>query len=101
MPNSSDPPNNAAVNQRWRAVKDFMYGLTGQQFVHHALEMKHEAEVLFLLATLGDLAGLPIMPPIHSLRLLPYLVPEIAIWKRQLARRKEFWEKEEFDLHGV
>ena len=78
-----------------------MYGLTGQQFAHHALEMKQETEALFLLATLGDLAGLPIMPPIYSLRLLPYLVPEIATWKRQLARRKEFWEKEEFDLHGV
>jgi len=101
MPDSSDPSNNAAVNQRWRAVKDFMYGLTGQQFAHHALEMKQETEALFLLATLGDLAGLPIMPPIYSLGLLPYLVPEIATWKRQLARRKEFWEKEEFDLHGV
>ena len=98
MPHSSD---NDTVNRRWRAVKDFMYGLTGQQFVHHALEMKHEAEAFFLLATLGDLASLPIMPPIYSLRLLPYLLPEIASWKRQLARRKEFWEKEEYDLHGV
>ncbi len=78
-----------------------MYGLTGRQFVHHALEMKQEAETLFLLATVGNLASLPIMPPIYSLRLLPYLVPEIAAWKRQLARPKEFWEKEDFDLHGV
>jgi hypothetical protein len=78
-----------------------MYGLTGRQFVHHALEMKREAEALFLLATVGDLAGVPIMPPIYSLRLLPYLVPEIAAWKRQIARPKEFWEKEDFDLHGV
>ncbi len=98
MLNSS---TNAVVNRRWRAVKDFLYGLTGRQFVHHALEMKREAEVLFLLATLGDLASVPIMPPIYSLRLLPYLVPEIATWKRQLARPKEFWEKEDFDLHGV
>ncbi len=78
-----------------------MYGLTGRQFVHHALEMRNEAEALFLLATVGDLAGLPILPPIYTLRLLPYVVPEIAVWKRQLARGKEFWEKEEFDLHGV
>lgn len=78
-----------------------MYGLTGRQFVHHALEMRQDAEALFLLATVGDLASLPIMPPIYSLCLLPYLVPEIAAWKRQLVRPKEFWEKEEFDLHGV
>ncbi len=98
MSHSSD---NATVNRRWRAVKDFMYGLTGRQFVHHALEMKQEAETLFLLATMGDLAGVPIMPPIYSLRFLPYLVPEIAAWQRQVARPKEFWEKEDFDLHGV
>jgi hypothetical protein len=78
-----------------------MYGLTRHQFVHHALQMKHESEAVFLLATLGDLAGLPVIPPIYSLRLLPYVVPEVARWKGHLARRKEFWEKEEFDLHGV
>jgi len=87
--------------RRWRAVKDFFYGMTGYPFVRHAQEMKHEAESIFLLVTLGDLAGVPILPPVYSLRLLPYVAPEIVKWKRQLARRKEFWEKEEYDLHGI
>jgi hypothetical protein len=90
-----------AWRRRWQAIKDFIYGLTGYQFVHHAREMKHEAETLFLLVTLGDLVGLPIMPPVYSLRFLPYVAPEIVKWKRQLARKKEFWEKEEYDLHGM
>jgi hypothetical protein len=98
---SKDPPDTAVVRRKWCGAKDFIYGLTTHSFVHHMLQMKHEAEALFLLATLGDLAGLPIIPPVYSLRLLPYVVPEIANWKRQLARRKEFWDKEEFDLHGV
>jgi hypothetical protein len=85
----------------WQAVKDFMYGVTGYQFTHHALEMRRETEKMFLLVTLGDLVGVPIMPPVYSLRLLPHVVPEIAQWKQQLARRKEFWEKEEYDLHGI
>ena len=63
--------------------------------------MKHDAEALFLIVTVGDLVGVPIMPPVHVLRLLPYVVPEVEKWKRQLARRKEFWEKEEYDLHGI
>jgi hypothetical protein len=33
--------------------------------------------------------------------LLPYVVPAIEKWKRQLARQREFWEKEEYDLHGI
>jgi hypothetical protein len=88
-------------SRRWQAIKDFIYGLTGHQFVHHARAIKHETETLFLLVTLGDLVGLPIMPPGYSLRLLPHVVPEIAKWKRELARKKEFWEKEEYDLQGV
>jgi hypothetical protein len=95
------PDREGRVRKRWEAVKDFLYGLTGFSFVHHSLEMKHDAEALFLVVTLGDLIGVPIMPPAHSLRLLPYVVPEIERWKRQLARRKEFWEKEEYDLHGI
>jgi hypothetical protein len=87
--------------RRWQAIKDFIYGLTGFQFVHHAREMKHEAETLFFLVTLGDLVGLPIMPPVYSLRLLPRIAPKIVKWKHQLAGTKEFWEKEEYDLHGV
>lgn len=87
--------------RKWQAVKQFMHGLTGYQFLRHAMEMRHEAESLFFIVTLGDLIGVPIMPPIYSLRLLPFVVPEIGKWKRQLARKKEFWEKEEYDLHGV
>jgi hypothetical protein len=51
--------------------------------------------------TMGDLIGVPVLPPIYSLRLLPFVVPEVATWKRQLARRREFWEKDEYDLHGL
>ena len=78
-----------------------MYGLTRREFVHHAVRMKHETEVLFLLATFGDLAGVPVIPPVFSLRLLPYVLPEIGNCKRQIARRTELWEKAEFDLHSV
>ena len=97
----SDSDFQSRFNRGWTAIKRFLYGLTGYQFVRHALEMKKEAESIFLVVTMGDLVGVPIMPPIYSLRLLPYVTPEIVRWKRQLARRKEFWEKDEYDLHGV
>jgi hypothetical protein len=29
------------------------------------------------------------------------VTPDVAAWKRHLARRKEFWEKDEYDLHGI
>lgn len=89
------------LSARWVAIKQFVYGMTGHEFARHAVEMRHELEAVFMVVTLGDLIGVPILPPIYGLRLLPYVVPEIATWKRHMARRKEFWEKEEYDMHGV
>ena len=83
------------------AVSRFMYGMTGYEFARHAVEMRHQMEAVFIVVTMGDLIGVPVLPPVYSLRLLPYVVPEIATWKRHMARRKDFWEKEEYDLHGV
>jgi hypothetical protein len=91
----------ARLGGAWTALRQFVYGLTGYEFSRHALEMRHEMEAIFMVVTLGDLTGVPILPPIYSLRLLPYVVPEIATWKRHMARRKEFWEKDEYDLHGL
>jgi hypothetical protein len=84
-----------------QALKDFIYGMTGYEFARHALETRRDLEAIFILVTLGDLVGLPVMPPVYSLRILPYVAPEIEKWKLRLARRKEFWEREEFDLQGV
>jgi hypothetical protein len=86
---------------RWEAFRQFWYGLTGYQFVRHALEMRHEAEALFMVVTMGDLLGVPILPPFYSLRLVPYVVPGMPAWKRRMAARREFWEKDEYDLHGI
>jgi len=83
------------------AASKFLYGMTGHEFARHAMEMRHEMEVVFMVVTMGDLIGMPVLPPIYSLRLLPYVVAEIATWKRHMARRKEFWEKDEYDLHGL
>jgi len=84
-----------------QALRNFIYGMTGYEFARHALEARRELESIFMIVTLGDLIGVPVMPPVYSMRLLPYIAPEIEQWKRQMARRKEFWEREEFDLHGV
>jgi hypothetical protein len=84
-----------------QALKDFIFGMTGYGFARHALETRRELESIFMIVALGDLVGLPVMPPVYSLRLLPYVAPEIEKWKRRMARHKEFWEREEFDLHSV
>ena len=84
---SSNPPS---VIQRWlAAVREFMFGMMGYELAHHAVEMRSSLESLFMLATVGDMIGVPILPPYYSLRLLPYVVPQIATWKRRMLREKD------------
>jgi hypothetical protein len=51
--------------------------------------------------TFGDMLGLPIIPPFYTLKLLPYVVPNISTWKRRVSREREFSDDHEFDLHGI
>jgi hypothetical protein len=84
-----------------RAIEDFMHGMAGYEFSRHALETRSALESLFMVATVGDMIGLPVMPPYYSLRLLPYVVPEVSTWKRRVLRERDFSEEHEFDLHGM
>lgn len=92
---------NRVEGGRFRAIREFFYGLSGYEFERQALEMRGELESAFLLITLGDMVGVPVIPPIYSLRILPYVVPHIATWKRRVMRERDLSDKEEFHLHGV
>ena len=48
-----------------------------------------EGEHLFVLIAFGDILGVPILPPYYTLRLLPYIVPEVNAWRRRLLREKD------------
>jgi hypothetical protein len=86
----------------WREkVREFLYGMTGFEFERQAMEMRGELETAFLMITLGDLIGIPVMPPLYALRILPYATPMIETWKRRVLRERDIIEGEEFHLHGV
>ncbi|MDE3102285.1 MAG: hypothetical protein KGJ98_08620 [Chloroflexota bacterium] len=84
-----------------RALRQFLYGMTGHEFAQEALGMRAGLETLFMLVVVGDMIGVPVLPPYYALRVLPFIVPEIQTWKRRVLREREFTEEHEFDLHGV
>ena len=83
------------------AFRDFLYGMGGFEFARHAMETRAALETLFMAVTVGDMVGLPVLPPYYSLRLLPYVTPQIETWKRRVLREREPTEEHDFDLHGV
>ena len=71
------------------SVREFVYGMAVHDTARLALKTRASMEHLFILITMGDLLGVPILPPYYSLRLLPYVVPQISTWKRRMLREKD------------
>jgi len=73
-----------------QAVKEIIYGMAAHDSARFAMKTRASMEHLFILITMGDMLGVPILPPYYSLRLLPYVVPQISTWKRRMLREKDF-----------
>jgi hypothetical protein len=71
------------------SAKKILYGMAGHDMARYALKTRGSMEHLFILITMGDLLGVPILPPYYSLRLLPYVVPQISTWKRRMLRERD------------
>jgi hypothetical protein len=95
------PKEDGAMQRALRALRDFFYGMMGYELAQHALEMRASVEALFMLATFGDIIGVPVLPPYYNLRLLPYVVPNISSWKRRVLREREFTDEHDYHLHGL
>lgn len=83
------------------ALREFLYGMTGHEFARNALESRSHLQTIFMVSCVGDMIGLPVMPPYYSLRLLPFVVPEVQSWKRRVLRQRDFTEQHDYHLHGV
>jgi hypothetical protein len=84
-----------------QGLREFLHGMGGYEFSRHAVEMRSSLGAMFMAITVGDMIGLPVLPPYYSLRLLPYVVPEVSSWKRRVLRERTFGESHEYELHGM
>ena len=77
------------LSKLFNTAREVMYGMASHDMSRHALRTRASMEHLFILITMGDLLGVPILPPYYSLRLLPYVVPQISTWKRRMLRERD------------
>jgi len=88
-----DSPQKSAQAEKtggiFQTIKSVIYGMASHDMTRFALRTRASMEHLFILITMGDLLGIPILPPYYSLRLLPYVVPQISTWKRRMLREKD------------
>lgn len=84
------PKIRAMTDSVLRAMAEFFYGMTTFDWVRDLRRERGSVERLFVLITFGDIIGLPILPPYYTLRLLPYIIPNINRWKRSLLRERDW-----------
>lgn len=91
----------ASLSRFLQALGDVFYGMVGYEFEREAGHIRADLENLFIFMLVGDMLGVPILPPYYSLRVLPYLVDTLPYWRRRVLRERHPFDSEEFDLHGI
>jgi len=79
----------APIRRLALALGQMIYGMTIYEMVRDLHKERGSLERMFVLITFGDLLGVPVLPPYYTLRLLPYVIPNINAWKRSLLRERD------------
>jgi hypothetical protein len=77
------------IRTTFKTLGDMLYGATIYEIVRDLNKQRSHLEHLFTLIVFGEFLGIPILPPYYTLRLLPYLVPNITGWKRTMLRERD------------
>jgi hypothetical protein len=72
-----------------RTIGEVFYGMSIYEMVRDLHKERAHIEHLFVLVVFGDMLGIPILPPYYTLRLLPYVVPNINGWKNSMLRERD------------
>lgn len=77
------------LKQIRQTLSQVLYGMALHDMARLSMRQRGSLEHLFILISFGDLLGVPILPPYYSMRLLPFIVPEINNWKRRMLRERD------------
>jgi hypothetical protein len=79
----------AILGKTRKTLNEVFYGMTAYQLELELKKEKGDLNNLLMLMVFGDLIGVPLFPPYYSMRLLPFVVPHITTWKRNIHREKD------------
>jgi len=86
------------IERIYRAACEVLYGMSVYEWVRECRKSRGELERMFVLIAFGDLLGVPILPPYYTLRLLPYIVPQIERWRRSMLRERDLTDLFDEDI---
>lgn len=75
-----------------KIIQDFVAGFTSFEIEQTARMEKVSRQDLFIFLTLGNILGVPLLASYYAFRLLPYIYPALASWKKRMLREIDFTE---------
>ena len=79
----------ALANHILKVIREIFYGMTVYDWVRELDKTRNEYQRLFIMIVFGDIVGVPILPPYYTLRLIPYIMPNLESWRRSLFRERD------------
>ncbi len=80
--------------RRFKSIlRDFFYGFAVLTPVKSLKKAKFIEDSAMMIVALGDMLGIPFAPPIYKLRILPYFIPMVGLWKEYILKEKDIVEK--------
>lgn len=80
----------ARVRRLSEIVRDVLYGIFLHEHVMANRKAARRIEQLLFLVTMGDIVGIPIIPPYYSLRLMAHYSLDLDRWKMFVIRERDF-----------
>jgi hypothetical protein len=80
----------ARVGRLGEIVRDVLYGIFLHEHVMANRKAARRIEQLLFLVTMGDIVGIPIIPPYYSLRLMAHYSLDLDRWKMFVIRERDF-----------
>lgn len=77
----------------WKVLKEVVYGMFAHGHISSAVRFKMYHEHLFMLITLGDILGIPVLPPYYSLKILPTPSPTSVNGKGGMRGKRAGFDK--------
>jgi hypothetical protein len=77
------------IEEALKTAGQLIYGATVYEMVRDLNKERAKLEHLFVLVVFGDLLGVPVLPPYYTMRLLPYVMPNLPGWRRSILRERD------------
>lgn len=75
-----------------KKIIEFLRGFVLFPHARTARVMLRKYDLMFMTVVFGDMLGIPLLPPLYKLSLLPYYYPLLEEWKKRTLTEKDITE---------